>query len=103
MPADKPASLAALARRAPFADWREPLRSRARQRVVKVIATLRERERSARSDLRIIASCARSFNREREIGTLEAEALDETLLAIARAVGIDPDTYGRAIDDIRDW
>jgi len=103
MPSGKAMSLAVLARGAVFADWRAPLRTRARARIAKLIAALRSRERSPSADLRAIAACARGFNREREIGTLEAESLDEVLLAIARAVGIDPDTYGRAIDNVRDW
>lgn len=99
----KVTSLAALARRRPFADWREPLRTRARERIAKLITTLRERERSAAANLRAIASCARSFNREREMGTLEAEALDEALLAIACAIGVEPSAYASAIDSARDW
>ena len=54
-------------------------------------------------DLRLITACARGFNRSSGIGTLEAEALDEALLAIAQAVRIDPEAYARAIDDARDW
>jgi hypothetical protein len=80
-PKDKPLALPVLARRSWFSDWPEPLRKRARERIAKLIESLRARE----------------------IGTLEAESLDETLLAIARAVGIEPDAYGRAVDKIRNW
>lgn len=97
-PPGKPRSLAQLARRKPFATWREPLRTRARTRIVTLIDTLADKP-----VLQAIARCARSFNRERDLGTLEAEELDEVLLALACAIGVDADTYGRAIDAVRDW
>ena len=102
-PRGKPPTLATLARRKPFADWDAKLRTRARERITTLIATLREKPRQAVRDLRAITACAKSFNREREMGTLEAESLDDVLLEIAWAVGIDVETYGREIDAVRDW
>lgn len=102
-PAGKAPTLAALARRKPFADWQPVLQTHARAHVAALIATLREQPRDQARDLRAFVRCARAFNRERSIGTLEAEALDDVLLQIAWAVGIPADTYGRAIDAVRDW
>lgn len=95
--------LSALAKRKPFADWEPTLRKRARDRIAALVAKLRDEPREAKRDLRAIASCARAFNRERDMGTLEAEALDQALLDIACAVGIDIDDYAAAIDAVRDW
>lgn len=102
-PRGKPPTLTALARRKPFADWEPAMRTRARRRIEKLVATLIATQRQPSRDLRAIVSCARSFNREREMGTLEAESLDDVLLEIASAAGIAADTYGRAVDAVRDW
>lgn len=102
-PKGTPPTLAALARRKPFADWPPVLQTHAREHIAKLIATLREQPREEARDLRSFVRCARAFNRERSIGSREAEALDDMLLQIAWAVGIDADTYGRAIDAVRDW